>query len=100
MATKKQIAEGLSRYELVKRYAELAKESEKKKTNEACARLLVTALEVGDVATALNALAHVYRIKGLNAYADWFEATAKFVAEVAATRTVRRKTARRELAHA
>lgn len=102
MATKKQIAEGRARYEAVKRYAELAKDAETKKTNEACARFLVAALEMGNVAAALNALAHVYRIKGWNAYADWFEATAKFVVEVEVARpkTVRRSPSKRELAMA
>lgn len=51
---------------------------------------LVAALEMGNVATALNALAHVYRIKCWNAYADWFEATAKFVAEVDTPKASRR----------
>ncbi len=90
MATRKQIAKGRSRCEVVKRYAELAKEAEAKKTNEACAKFLVTAFEAGNVSTVLNALAHVYRIKGWNAYADWFEATAKFVVEVASPKTSRR----------
>ena len=98
MATKKQIAKGRARYESVKRYAELAKDAETLKTSEACAKLLVAALETGNVVTALNALAHVYRIKGWNAYADWFEATAKFVTEVSAPRTARRKTAKRAVA--
>ena len=98
MATKKQIAEGRARYESVKRYAELARNAEKLKTSDACARFLVAALETGNVTTALNACAHVYRIKGWVAYADWMEATAKFVAEVSATKTSRRKTAKRAVA--
>ena len=98
MATKKQIAEGQARYESVKRYAELAKDAEMLKTSEACAKLLVAALETRNLTTALNALAHVYRIKGWVAYADWMEATAKFVAEVSATKTSRRKTAKRAVA--
>lgn len=98
MATKNQITNGLERYAKVKRYAELAKEVDASKSNKACAEFLVAALEMGNIATALNALAHVYRIKGWDAYADWMEATAKFVVEISAPKTARRRTAKRKLA--
>ena len=98
MATKKQIAEGRARCDRLCRYDKLAKDAETLKTSEACARFLVAALETGNAVTALNACAHVYRIKGWIAYADWMEATARLVAEVSAPRTAQRKTRKREAA--
>ena len=97
METKKQITKGCVRYERLRRYAELA-DAKALKSSEGCAKFLVAALEIGNLATVLNAIAHVYRVKGRNVYADWMEATAKLAEEVSAPRTARRKAEKRERA--